>query len=115
MYKNLKELRKYYNLTQAEFANSISIPTSTYNQYENGTREPGSDFWIAVSQKYRVSIDYLMGFTDNPKGTKFADTFQISPEEKRLIIAWRNCDKRAREDVEHALRNYLKLPESPKI
>lgn len=34
MYKNLKELRKYYNLTQAEFANSISIPTSTYNQYE---------------------------------------------------------------------------------
>lgn len=106
MYENLRKLRTSLGMTQAQFAESISIPLTTYSGYERQIREPGSDFWEAVSKKYRVSIDYLMGITDNPKGTKYADTFQISPEEKRLVAAWRNADKRAKDDVAHSLRNF---------
>ncbi len=66
VYARLKELRESLGLTQAEFGNSIGIAKSTYNNYETGIRDPKSDFWISVAQKYGVTIDYLMGFSDNP-------------------------------------------------
>lgn len=96
MNNNLKKLRKTYGKTQAEFAASLSMPTTTYSQYESGSRQPHSDFWEAVAEKYHVSIDYLMGLTDNPKATKYADRFQISPEEIRLISAWRQASTKDR-------------------
>lgn len=66
MYIRLKELRDSLGLTQAEFGKSVGIAKSTYNNYETGIRDPKSDFWIAVAQKYGVTIDYLMGFSDDP-------------------------------------------------
>ena len=56
-------------MTQKEFAASIGIPSTTYRGYEFGEREPKSDFWMAVAQKYGVTIDYLMGFSNDPKKT----------------------------------------------
>lgn len=69
MYKNLKSLRQSLNMTQKEFAASLGIGYTTYNGYETGAREPKSDFWVAVAKKYGVTIDYLMGFSDNPHQT----------------------------------------------
>lgn len=66
MYPRLKSFRESLGLTQAEFGKSVGIAKSTYNNYETGIRDPKSDFWIAVAQKYGVSIDYLMGYSDNP-------------------------------------------------
>lgn len=56
MYQNLKALRDSLNMTQEEFGKSIGLAKSTYNNYETGVREPKSDFWIAIAQKYNVSI-----------------------------------------------------------
>ena len=69
MYENLKSLRESLNMTQKEFAASVGVKLTTYSGYETGVREPKSDFWIAVAQKYDVTIDYLMGFSDNPHQT----------------------------------------------
>lgn len=66
VYTHLKELRESLGMTQAEFGKSIGIAKSTYNNYEKGIREPKSDFWVAVATKYRVTIDYLMGYSDDP-------------------------------------------------
>lgn len=72
MYENLKALRLKLGMKQKEFASVFGLPQTTYSGYELGQREPGSDFWIAVADKYDVSIDWLMGFTDDPKRSKFA-------------------------------------------
>lgn len=66
VYAHLKELRESLGMTQEEFGKSIGIAKSTYNNYEKGIRDPKSDFWIAVAQKYNVTIDYLMGYSDDP-------------------------------------------------
>ena len=66
MYKHLKELRESLGLTQSEFGESVGVAKSTYNNYETGVRAPKSDFWISVAQKYNVTIDYLMGYSDDP-------------------------------------------------
>ena len=88
MYRNLKILRESMKMTQKDFAASLGIGYTTYNGYETGAREPKPDFWIAVAQKYNVTIDYLMGNTNSPHETK-----QLAPkngdglaeDDKRII------------------------------
>lgn len=72
MANNLSELRKNLGLTQKEFSASLGIPVTTYNGYEKGSRDPRSDFWIEVADKYGVSVEYLMGFTQDTRKQKSA-------------------------------------------
>ena len=103
---HLKDLREYRCMKQAAFAASIQENLTTYNQYENGKREPKSDFWIKVAETYKVSIDYLMGFCDDPKGTKYGEAFPLSPDEKELVTAWRKADERDRRTISSVLSAY---------
>lgn len=68
-YQNLKALRESLSMSQKDFAAALGIRQTTYNGYETGAREPKSDFWIAVAEKYGVTIDYLMGFSNDPHRT----------------------------------------------
>ena len=38
-----------------------------YQRYEYGERKPSFDMLIALADYFDVSIDYLVGRTDNPK------------------------------------------------
>lgn len=58
---NLKKLRERLGMTQEEFAASLGLSKTTYNNYETGVRDPKSAFWKKVASKYDVTIDYLLG------------------------------------------------------
>lgn len=100
MYQNLKALRDSLNMTQEEFGKSIGLAKSTYNNYETGVREPKSDFWMAIAQKYSVSIDYLMGLENlqNEKQPAPTDEGELSEEDKKLLMMIHNLspENRAR-------------------
>ena len=102
MYKNLRTLRESLQMTQSEFGKSIGIAKTTYSNYEIGKREPNSDFWIAVASKYDVSIDYLMGFSDNPKGISI-NNFQTTFQEESHIKKYRILDKYGKNAVDAIL------------
>ena len=87
MYQNLKALRDSLNMTQEEFGKSIGLAKSTYNNYETGVREPKSDFWIAIAQKYNVSIDYLMGLENPQNENQPAPTNEgeLAEDDRRII------------------------------
>lgn len=68
-FPNLRALRIDLEMTQEEFATSLGISKTTYNNYEIGTREPRSDFWERVAQKYNVTVDYLLGLS-SVRGTQ---------------------------------------------
>ena len=106
MYENLKALRESLHMKQEEFGSSIGLKKTTYQGYETGAREPRSDFWIAVAEKYHVSIDYLMGFTDDPKGTKYGSDLELTKEERKLVDAWRLADEKDRKRVAIDLEEY---------
>ena len=62
--KRLKELRKLYGLTQEESARKLNISRSSINNYEAGTREPDYDTLIHIAKFYGVTVDYLIGYTN---------------------------------------------------
>lgn len=77
MFTNLKALREKYDLSQEEFGKQFDVKKATYSNYENGNTEPASSFWIAVSDKFHVSIDYLLGQTNEEHGTKYGDKSEL--------------------------------------
>ena len=63
--KNLKRLREANNLTQQQMADIFGIQRPTYSRYENGERQPDFDLLIEISKHFNVSVDYLLGNTDD--------------------------------------------------
>ena len=64
--ERLKELRTSRRLYQRELAEQLGISIRGYQCYETGEHEPGVKKLIALADYYNVSIDYLVGRTDDP-------------------------------------------------
>lgn len=65
--KRLKECRKEHGFTQGEVAIYCNITEKAYQNYELMTREPKLDILLKIADVFNVSIDYLVGRTDNRK------------------------------------------------
>lgn len=63
----LRRFRKEFNLTQKEAAEHAHVDVRTYQNYEYGRVVPTATILINIANYYGVSIDYLVGRTDNPK------------------------------------------------
>ena len=63
----LKELRKKKGISQLRLATELNTTQNTISRYETGEREPGIDELIKIADYFNVSVDYLIGRTENPK------------------------------------------------
>ena len=63
-YERIRNLREDLDLTQAELGEQINVPQRTYAYYESGKRMIPPQVLIALAQFYDVSVDYLLGLTD---------------------------------------------------
>lgn len=63
----LKELRKARHLSQLKLAMDLNMNQNSVSRYESGTREADYKTLIAIADYFDVSIDYLLGRTENPK------------------------------------------------
>ena len=62
----LKEIRKAKGISQLKLAIDLNTSQNTISRYETGEREPGIDELIKIADYFSVSIDYLVGRTENP-------------------------------------------------
>lgn len=60
----LRELRKEHNLTQKEVAKVINVTIATISKYELGIIEPDHKATEILADYFDVSIDYLLGRTN---------------------------------------------------
>ena len=70
MYRRIRDLREDRDLTQKEMAKVLNCSQQAYSNYELGQRDIHTDILIKLSSFYKVSIDYLLGLTDDPKSNK---------------------------------------------
>ncbi|MFJ7920038.1 helix-turn-helix domain-containing protein [Lysinibacillus fusiformis] len=61
----LKYLRKSNNKTQQDIADILGITRPAYTAYEQSKRNPDYEILEKIADYYNVSIDYLLGRTDN--------------------------------------------------
>ena len=65
--EHLKSLRKAKKVTQKEVAKAIGATERNYQHYEADTQKPSFDNLIALADFFDVSLDYLVGRSDDPK------------------------------------------------
>ena len=64
--KRLKALRESRRIYQREMAEQLGLSFRGYQGYETNQTEPKLATLIAIADYYNVSIDYLVGRTDDP-------------------------------------------------
>ena len=62
----LRELRKKRRISQLKLAMDLGMNQNSISRYETGERQADYETLIAFADYFEVSIDYLLGRTDNP-------------------------------------------------
>ena len=64
---HLREIRKSKKATQKDVALAVGVTERNYQDWEYGNTKPGFDALIALADFFDVSIDYLVGRSDDPQ------------------------------------------------
>lgn len=62
----LKQLRESRGLSQVRLAMELNLSQNSISRYENLEREAGYETLIAMADYFHVSLDYLLGRTEQP-------------------------------------------------
>ncbi len=66
-YHRIRDLREDHDLRQKDIADFLNCSQQVYSNYELGQRDIPTEILIRLSEYYHVSVDYLLGLTNNPK------------------------------------------------
>lgn len=64
----LRSLREGAKLTQKEIAKRLDTTQASINRYETDTSTPPTDTLLWYANYFDVSMDYIYGRTDDPRG-----------------------------------------------
>ncbi len=70
MYPRLRDLREDKDLNQKALAKIIGMSQTGYSKYETGENDIPTSILIKLARFYNVSIDYLLGETNEKKRYK---------------------------------------------
>ena len=76
-YQRLKDVREDRDLKQIDIAKVLGIKQTNYSRYERGIQMMGVDKYIILARFYNISVDYLLGLTDQPR-TLDGSPYQVS-------------------------------------
>ena len=62
--ERLKDLRKQAGLTQVDVAEKLGISQPAYASWERGVKKPTQENLVKIAQILNVSVDYLVGNSD---------------------------------------------------
>lgn len=65
-FRRIRDMREDSDLTQADVANLLGISQTVYSRYERGFQTIPLEHLIKLADHYNVSIDYLIGRTQEP-------------------------------------------------
>ncbi|AWZ34333.1 TPA: transcriptional regulator [Streptococcus agalactiae] len=82
--QKLREERKKRGYTQEEMAKLLAIGQSAYAKWENGRTEPTLDNIIKLANILDVTVDYLLGRSDNFSNTIVLSKNNMKSFSKRL-------------------------------
>ena len=116
--ERIRNIREDKDILQQELADAVGINVSVLSRIEKGTRQLRDDELIKIADKLNVSVDYLLGRTDEPQGTGFqkgdnggsqndGEREKIPPHRKDYVELHRLIDELPHKDVEELLNTAL--------
>lgn len=129
--QRLKDLRKSRpGLTQAKLAEILDVSQQAVGLWERGKNMPSHELVFKIASFFNVSVDYLLGRTDQPQGTGFQkgllgdingeslggwqnmslddDDDSMDTESQKLLADYRQLDEKARETIKSMIEISLR-------
>ncbi|WP_166238574.1 helix-turn-helix domain-containing protein [Paenibacillus turpanensis] len=84
--ERISELREAQSLTQEELAKQLNISRASLSHYEKNRREPDYETLDKIANYFKVSVDYLIGRTDESNSSVqsnvklFEESLELSDE-----------------------------------
>lgn len=85
MYRRIRELREDRDIPQREIARLLNMSQTGYSKYETGENDVPTSVLIKLSLIYDVSVDYILGMTDEKQ------RYIISPSFDDNIAVNQDC------------------------
>ena len=74
----IRELRKQNKMTQLDLADRLNVEFSNVSKWELGKNNPSMELIQKIAIIFNVSIDYLLGQTDNPSPTEITPVKKVT-------------------------------------
>lgn len=91
--KRLKDLRIKKGLSQEDIGKFLSLSKQTISSYENGLRNPEPETLIKLAELLNVSVDFLLGRTEEPRPVESLIESALS-DDQELMPFWFELKKR---------------------
>lgn len=92
--ERLKELRKSRNISQQKLGAYLNYGYTAIANYESGRNEPSFDTLMKIAVFFDVTVDYLIGLSDEPM---IMNSLSIS--EVQLLEIYRNLNDENKEVI----------------
>lgn len=107
--KRLKELREENSFTLEYVATKLNTTKTSIARYEKNDREPKSEMLTALANFYNVSVDYLLGRTDERNIHK--EKAKLDPGVKTIAAHRININEDLPDDAIEKINDYIKMVE----
>lgn len=97
--KMIRELRREMDCTQSKLANVLGVTQDSISLWENDKRIPDTQYVVEMAKFFDVSIDYLLGLSDEYKSTRSGLEIQqpaLSFEERELLQRYRGMSDKSK-------------------
>ena len=86
--ERIRSLRESVKLSQTKIAKEFGVSQSSLARYEIGEATPPLELLLKYADYFDVSMDYIFGRTDNPKGELYENHVNLgmnNPEIARFV------------------------------
>lgn len=90
--KRLREIRLEHGLNQKELATLSELSPQSISSFENGINSPTVPSLLAISKALDVSVDYLLGRTDD-LGAPVSLRQDLTDEERSFLDLFRRLSR----------------------
>ncbi len=105
---NMRMWREERGLTLKEVELRTGIDNGNLSRYERDLNFPSIELCIKLADLYSISLDELTGRTDDFGSfiEQSADSYHLSPEERKLIEDYRGLAKPLKELLQDMIRSW---------
>ncbi len=105
--KRLKMARDKNGWTQEQAAEKLNISIGTLSGYERGYRSPNPEMIEKIAEMYKVTPDYIFGWSDDPRLPQITDS--------EILKKIEETKKETKKMIDEALERFAKIVEKHAI
>ncbi|PFW60804.1 helix-turn-helix domain-containing protein [Bacillus sp. AFS075034] len=110
--ERLRSCREKKGYTQGYVCEKIGLHKGTLSSYESGRREPKFEILIPLADMYEVTVDYLLGRSQNPKLTE-KESEEMTQEAEEWLKLYNQLSEENREVFKAAMQGVISKNKTP--